>query len=146
MEDVDGNVFIDFAGGLGCLNAGYSPGEAVAAACRQAEDYLFSCIHVVMHEPYIALVERLAGYLPGDRPRKGMLVNSGAEAVENAIKIARSYTKRPAVITFQNSFHGRTLMTLALTSKTKTYKMGFGPFPSEVYRLPMLTVTGARSG
>jgi 4-aminobutyrate aminotransferase / (S)-3-amino-2-methylpropionate transaminase / 5-aminovalerate transaminase len=129
-------VFIDFAGGIGCLNAGYSPADAVAAACSQAENYLFSCFHVVMHEPYIALIERLTAYLPGNQPKKGMLVNSGAEAVENAIKIARSYTKRPAVITFQNSFHGRTLMTLALTSKTKTYKTGFGPFPSEVYRLP----------
>ena len=136
VEDVDGNILIDFAGGIGCLNAGYSPLEVVAAVQKQAESYLFSCFHVAMHEPYVALVEKLVSYLPGAGPKKGMLVNSGAEAVENAIKIARSHTKRQAIITFQNSFHGRTLMTLALTSKTKTYKTGFGPFPSEVYRLP----------
>ena len=136
VEDVDGNVLIDFAGGIGCLNAGYSPPEVVAAVRKQAESHLFSCFHVAMHEPYVALAEKLAGYLPGNGPNKAMLVNSGAEAVENAIKIARSHTKRQAIITFQNSFHGRTLLTLALTSKTKTYKTGFGPFPSEVYRLP----------
>jgi 4-aminobutyrate aminotransferase/(S)-3-amino-2-methylpropionate transaminase len=136
IEDVDGNVLIDFAGGIGCLNAGSTSPEVVAAINRQAEDFLFTCFHVAMHEPYLAVVERLLGQLPGDEPKKGMLVNSGAEAIENAIKMARAYTKRQAIITFQNSFHGRTLLTLALTSKTKTYKTGFGPFPSEVYRLP----------
>ncbi len=136
LEDVDGNVFIDFAGGLGCMNAGNSPDEAVAAVHEQADRFLFSCFHVAMHEPYLAVIEKLVRYLPGDGPKKGMLVNSGAEAVENAIKLARAFTKRQAVITFQNAFHGRTLMALALTSKTRTYKAGFGPFPAEVYRLP----------
>jgi 4-aminobutyrate aminotransferase/(S)-3-amino-2-methylpropionate transaminase len=136
IEDVDGNVLIDFAGGIGCLNAGSTPEEVVAAVREQAGDFLFSCFTVAMHEPYVALVEKLVSYLPGSGPKKGLLVNSGAEGVENAIKVARSYTKRQAIITFQDSFHGRTLMTLALTSKTRTYKTGFGPFPSEVYRLP----------
>ena len=136
MEDVDGNVLIDFAGGIGCLNAGSTPEEVVRAVQEQSERFLFSCFHVAMHEPYVALMERLVSYLPGPGPWKGMLINSGAEAVENAIKLARSFTRRQAIITFQNSFHGRTLMTLALTSKTRTYKTGFGPFPSEVYRLP----------
>ena len=135
-QDVDGNVFIDFAGGLGCLNAGNSPEDVVAAVHEQADRFLFSCAHVAMHEPYLALIEKLVGYLPGAGPKKGMLVNSGAEAVENAVKLARAFTRRQAVITFQNSFHGRTLMALALTSKTRTYKAGFGPFPPEVYRLP----------
>jgi 4-aminobutyrate aminotransferase/(S)-3-amino-2-methylpropionate transaminase len=89
-----------------------------------------------MHEPYLTLVEKLVDLFPGDFPKKAFLVNSGAEAVENAIKIARAFTRRKAVVTFQNSFHGRTLLALALTSKTKTYKAGFGPFPSEVYRIP----------
>jgi len=136
IQDVDGNVLIDFAGGIGCLNAGSSSPEIVEAVHRQADEFLFSCFHVAMHEPYLAVVEKLIGQLPGDEPKKGMLVNSGAEAIENAIKLARAFTKRQAIITFQNSFHGRTLLTLALTSKTKTYKTGFGPFPSEVYRLP----------
>ncbi len=136
LEDVDGNVYIDFAGGLGCFNAGNSPAEAVAAVREQADRFLFSCVHVAMHEPYVDLIEKLIGYLPGEAPKKGMLVNSGAEAVENAIKIARSFTRRQAIITCQHSFHGRTMMALALTSKTKTYKAGFGPFPGEVYRLP----------
>jgi 4-aminobutyrate aminotransferase/(S)-3-amino-2-methylpropionate transaminase len=136
IEDVDGNVFIDFAGSLGCMNAGNSPADVVAAVHEQADKFLFSCAHVAMHEPYLALIEKLLGYLPGNGPKKGMLVNSGAEAVENAVKLARAFTKRQAIITFQNSFHGRTMMALALTSKTKTYKAGFGPFPGEVYRLP----------
>ena len=136
LEDVDGNVLIDFAGGLGCLNAGQSPKEVVKAVHEQAGWYLSCCVHVAMHEPYLAVVEKLLQYLPGDTPKKGMLVNSGAEAVENAVKLARAYTKRQAIITFENSFHGRTLMALALTSKTSTYKAGFGPFPAEVYRIP----------
>ncbi len=136
LEDVDNNVFIDFAGGLGCFNAGNSPAEVTAAVHGQADRFLFSCVHVAMHEPYLSLIAKLLGYLPGETPKKGMLVNSGAEAVENAIKIARSFTKRQAIITCQHSFHGRTMMALALTSKTKTYKAGFGPFPGEVYRLP----------
>jgi 4-aminobutyrate aminotransferase/(S)-3-amino-2-methylpropionate transaminase len=136
LEDVDGNVLIDFAGSLGCMNAGNGPEEVVAAVHKQADRLLFSCIHVAMHEPYLALVEKLIRYLPDDGPKKGLLVNSGAEAVENAVKLARAFTRRQAIITFQDAFHGRTLMALALTSKTSTYKAGFGPFPAEVYRLP----------
>ncbi len=136
LQDVDGNVFIDFSGGIGCMNAGNNAQEAVAAVHEQADRFLFSCFHVAMHEPYLDVIEKLTRALPGEGPKKGMLINSGAEAVENAIKLARAFTKRHAVISFQNSFHGRTLMALALTSKTRTYKAGFGPFPSEVYRLP----------
>ena len=136
LEDVDGNVLIDFAGGLGCLNAGQSPKDVVKAVHEQAGRFLSFCVHVAMHEPYLAVIEKLLEYLPGDAPKKGMLVNSGAEAVENAVKLARAYTKRQAIITFENAFHGRTLMALALTSKTGTYKAGFGPFPAEVYRIP----------
>jgi len=136
IEDVDGNVLIDFAGGIGCLNVGHTAPEVVAAVAAQAKDYVFSCFHVAMHEPYLKVAEKLAAAVGGSSPRKVMLVNSGAEAVENAIKIARAWTKRPAVITFENAFHGRTLLALALTSKTKTYKAGFAPFPAEIYRLP----------
>ncbi len=145
LEDVDNNVFIDFAGGLGCFNAGNNSPDVNAAVHGQADRLLFSCVHVAMHEPYLSLIAKLIGYLPGDAPKKGMLVNSGAEAVENAIKIARSYTKRQAIITFQNSFHGRTMMALALTSKTKPYKAGFGPFPGRFIASPTPTVIAVRS-
>jgi len=136
VEDVDGNTYIDFAGGLGCLNIGSSAPEVIEAIKDQAENFSHTCFHVAMHEPYIALAEKLNALTPGDFPKKTFFANSGAEAVENAVKIARSYTGRSGVIAFEDAFHGRTLLALTLTSKVKPYKAGFGPFAPEIYRLP----------
>ena len=136
LVDVDGNVFIDFAGGLGTLNVGSSHPAVTSALREQSGRFTHTCFHVVMYESYVRLAEQLTGLTPGDFPKKTLLVNSGAEAVENAIKIARKYTGRDAVITFENAFHGRTLLALTLTSKVRPYKFGFGPFAPEIYRLP----------
>ena len=136
VEDVDGNTYIDFAGGLGCLNVGSSATAVVDAIKNQAEDFSHTCFHVSMHEPYIALAESLNQLTPGSFPKKTFFANSGAEAVENAVKIARSYTGRQAVIAFEDAFHGRTLLAMTLTSKVRPYKVGFGPFAPEIYRLP----------
>ncbi|HXF83170.1 MAG TPA: 4-aminobutyrate--2-oxoglutarate transaminase [bacterium] len=136
LTDVDGNVFLDFAGGIGSLNVGYSHPRVVAAVRAQAERFLHTCFHVVMYEGYVLLAERLAALTPGAFPKKTLLLNSGAEAVENAVKIARAFTGRPAVIAFSNAFHGRTLLSLSLTGKERPYKVGFGPFVPEVYRAP----------
>ena len=136
VEDVDGNTYIDFAGGLGCLNVGSSTAAVVKAIKDQADSFSHTCFHVAMHEPYIALAEKLNKLTPGNFPKKTLFANSGAEGIENAVKIARSYTGRPAVIAFEDAFHGRTLLALTLTSKVKPYKVGFGPFAPEVYRLP----------
>ena len=135
LTDVDGKSYIDFAGGLGVANAGHCPPAVVKAIQEQAATMLHSCFHVAMYEGYIELIKRLAEITPGDFPKKGMLANSGAEAVDNAIKIARAYTGRQAIICFEGAFHGRTMMGLSLTSKV-TYKAGFGPFCGEVYRMP----------
>src|SRR5215475_13668796 len=136
IEDVDGNRLLDFAGGIGCLNMGHRAPEVSAAIRAQMEKYLHVCFSVTPYEGYVALAERLNALAPGKFAKKTLLVNSGAEALENAVKIARAYTKRPALIAFNDAFHGRTLMTLALTSKTHPYKAGFAPFPGDVYRLP----------
>ena len=136
IEDVDGNRFLDFAGGIGCLNAGHCAPAVVEATREQIGKFLHTCFMVTPYEGYVRLAERLNALAPGNFPKKTLLLNSGAEAVENAIKIARAYTKRPAVICFEDGFHGRTLLTLALTSKTHPYKTGFEPFPSDVYRIP----------
>src|SRR5205807_1145450 len=136
VEDVDGNRLIDLAAGLAVLNAGNAPPEVVAAVREQAELFTHTCFHVVMNEPYVELAERLNALTPGDHAKKTMLVNSGAEAVENAVKIARYHTKRPAVVVFDHAFHGRTLLAMSLTAKVMPYKQGFGPFAPEVYRLP----------
>src|SRR2546426_10105649 len=136
LEDVDGNRLIDFAGGIGCLNTGHGAPRAVAAIRAQLERFLHTCFHVTPYEDYVILAERLNALVPGDFPKKTLLVNSGAEAVENAVKIARAYTRRPAIICFEDAFHGRTLMTMSLTSKTNPYKAGFGPFVSDIYRIP----------
>jgi 4-aminobutyrate aminotransferase/(S)-3-amino-2-methylpropionate transaminase len=136
IEDVDGNTFLDFAGGIGCLNSGHRPAEIASAIRAQAEKYLHLCFSVTPYEGYIAVAEKLNVLAPGKFAKKTLLVNSGAEAVENAIKIARAYTKRPAIIAFNDAFHGRTMMALSLTSKTHPYKAGFEPFPGDVYRLP----------
>jgi len=136
LEDVDGNRYIDFAGGIGCANAGHRQQPVVDAISAQLDKFLHTCVQVTPYEGYIRLAERMNEVTPGEFPKKTLFVNSGAEAVENAVKIARAYTKRPAIIAFEDAFHGRTMMTLALTSKTHPYKAGFAPFPGDVYRVP----------
>jgi len=137
IEDVDGNRFIDLAGGIGCLNAGHRPQAVVDAVQRQAERYLHTCFMVTPYEPYVRLAEKLNEIAPGPGLKKTALFNSGAEAVENAVKIARAYTRRAAILCFEDAFHGRTMMALSLTSKTHPYKIGFEPFANEVYRIPL---------
>jgi len=136
VTDVDGNVLLDFSGGLGSLNAGHANPKVVEAVVAQAEKYLHTCFHIAQYEPYVALAEKLNAVAPGRFAKKTLLVNSGAEAVENAVKIARYWTKRPAVVGFEHGFAGRTLLAMSLTSKVMPYKFGFGPFAPEVYRLP----------
>jgi 4-aminobutyrate aminotransferase/(S)-3-amino-2-methylpropionate transaminase len=136
VTDVDGNTFLDFTGGLGSLNAGHSNPKVVEAVTKQAGKFLHTCFHIAQYEPYVALAEKLNAITPGKFAKKTLLVNSGAEAVENAVKIARYYTKRPAVVGFEHGFAGRTLLAMSLTSKVMPYKFGFGPFAPEVYRLP----------
>ncbi|MTI84719.1 MAG: 4-aminobutyrate--2-oxoglutarate transaminase [Firmicutes bacterium] len=136
IEDVDGNTYIDFYGGIGTLNAGHCPPQVVDAIKLQADKLLHSCFMVTMYEPYVELAEKLCQITPGDYSKKAMFVNSGSEAVENAVKIARSYTQKPGIISFEAAFHGRTLMTMSLTSKVRPYKFGFGPFAPEVYKIP----------
>ncbi|SDK03132.1 4-aminobutyrate--2-oxoglutarate transaminase [Natronincola ferrireducens] len=135
FEDVDGNVFLDFAGGIGVLNIGYSHPEVVEAVKEQSEKFFHTSINVVLYEQYPRLAEKLNHLIPGDFRKKTMLVNSGAEAVENAIKLARKYTKRTEIIAFTGAFHGRTLLTMTLTSKIKPYKWEFGPFAPGVHRM-----------
>ena len=134
VTDVDGNRFIDLAGGLGVLNVGRGNERVLAAVREQVDKFLHECWHVSMYEGYVELAERLNELTPGDAPKKTLLANSGAEAVENAVKIARYATGRPAVVTFSNAFHGRTLLGMTLTAKEMPYKHGFGPFAPEVYR------------
>ena len=136
VHDVDGNRYIDFAGGLGVLNVGRGNERVLAAVREQIEATLHECFHVSMYEGYVELAEALNRITPGDYPKKTMLANSGAEAVENAVKIARYLTERDAVVTFTNAFHGRTLMGMTLTAKDMPYRKGFGPFAPEVYRVP----------
>lgn len=136
VKDVDGREFIDFAGGIGVQNVGHCASKVVDAVKKQAEAYIHTCFHVTMYEPYIRLAAKLNQVTPGNFEKRTMFANSGAEAVENGVKIARHYTGRPAVIAFENAFHGRTLMGMSLTSKVKPYKWGFGPFAPEVYRMP----------
>lgn len=136
VKDVEGREFLDFSGGIGVLNVGHSPDEVVEAIRDQAGKYLHTCFMVQMYEPYIALAKELNDLVPGKFPKRTMFANSGAEAVENAVKIAKYYTKRPAIICFEGAFHGRTAMTMSLTSKVKNYKFGFWPFMPEVYRAP----------
>lgn len=135
IKDVDGKTYIDFAGGIGVLNAGHCPKPVVDAVTRQAKQLMHACFPVAMYEPYVELCETLAKLFPHGKKTKVMLTNSGVEAVENAVKIARQATRRPGVICFAGAFHGRTLMGMTLTSKTG-YKVGCGPFAPEVYRLP----------
>ncbi len=136
VEDVDGNRLIDFAGGIGCLNTGHRAPAVVDAVRRQLDQFLHTSFNVLPYESYIAVCEKLNAIVPGKGPKKTLLVTTGAEATENAVKIARAYTRRPAIIAFEDAFHGRTYMAMAMTSKTHPYKAGFEPFPAEVYRIP----------
>jgi 4-aminobutyrate aminotransferase/(S)-3-amino-2-methylpropionate transaminase len=136
LTDVDGNTFIDFTGGVGCLNVGHSHPKVVAAAREQLERFAHTDFTIIPYELYVELAERLVERAPISGPAKAAFFNAGTEAVENAVKFARAYTKRPAVIAFEGGFHGRTLLSLSLTSKTHPYKAGLGPFSPEVYRVP----------
>jgi 4-aminobutyrate aminotransferase/(S)-3-amino-2-methylpropionate transaminase len=136
LTDADGNTLIDFAGGIGALAVGHCPPNVVAALQDQAEKLIHLCAIVGSYEPYVRAAELLNEVTPGDFAKKTVLLNSGAEAVETAVKISRSYTGRSAVIVFEGAYHGRTNLTLAMTSKYGLFKKGFGPFAPEIYRLP----------
>jgi 4-aminobutyrate aminotransferase / (S)-3-amino-2-methylpropionate transaminase / 5-aminovalerate transaminase len=137
ITDADGRTFLDFAGGIGCQNLGHRHPAVVEAIKEQADRYLHQCAIVGTYEPYVEVCRRLSELSPcGAGEQRSALVNSGAEAVENAVKIARAATGRPAVVVFEYAFHGRTLLAMTMTSKVKPYKAGFGPFAPEVYRVP----------
>jgi len=136
LDDVDGNRYIDFAGGIGCLNVGHRASGVLASVRAQLDSFLHTCFSVAPYGKYIELAEKLNSLTPGDFAKKTILVNSGAEAIENSVKIARSYTRRPAIICFEDAFHGRTMLTMSLTSKTHPYKAGFEPFATDIYRIP----------
>ena len=136
ITDVDGNTFVDFTGGVGCLNVGHSNPRVVEAAREQLERFTHTDFTIVPYENYVALAERLCELVPISGEVRAAFFNAGAEAIENSVKFARAYTKRPAVIAFDGGFHGRTLLALSLTSKTHPYKAGLGPFAPEVYRVP----------
>jgi 4-aminobutyrate aminotransferase/(S)-3-amino-2-methylpropionate transaminase len=142
LRDVEGREFIDFAGGIAVMNVGHSHPKVVAAIKEQAEKFTHTCFMVNPYESAVKLAERLCRLTPGDFPKRAVFLNCGAEAVENAVKIARYYTKRPAIIVFENAYHGRTLLTMTMTSKVKPYKFGFGPFAPEIYRIPFGDVAG----
>ncbi len=136
VEDVDGNHLLDFAGGIGVLSVGHTPEGVVTALREQAERLVHMCAIVGTYEPLVEVLERLVRLAPGPGPHKAVLLNSGAEAVETAVKIARAHTGRQALVVFEGAYHGRTNMTLGMTSKYGLFKKGFGPFPPEIYRLP----------
>ncbi|HYQ10745.1 MAG TPA: 4-aminobutyrate--2-oxoglutarate transaminase [Gaiellaceae bacterium] len=136
VTDVDGNSFVDFTGGVGCLNVGHAHPRVVAAVQEQAARFFHTDFTIVPYEIYVEYAERLTAIAPFSGPCKAAFFNAGTEAVENAVKFARGYTRRPAVIGFEGAFHGRTLLSLTLTSKTHPYKAGLGPFAPEVYRVP----------
>jgi 4-aminobutyrate aminotransferase / (S)-3-amino-2-methylpropionate transaminase / 5-aminovalerate transaminase len=136
VTDADGNQLIDFGGGIGVVNTGHRHPSIVSAVRDQLDRYAHVCFPVSSYEPYVELAERLNQITPGEHPKRTFLLNSGAEAVENAIKVARAFTGRPAIVCFEHGFHGRTNLAMALTSKVVPYKKGFGPFAPEVYRIP----------
>lgn len=136
ITDVDGNQYIDMAGGIGVINVGHRPEAVVEAVKKQLDGYIHTCFHVAMYEPYLKVAQKLAEITPGSFAKKTMFANSGAEAVENAVKIARKYTGRTGIIALECAFHGRTLMAMTLTSKVRPYKYGFGPFAPDVYKIP----------
>lgn len=137
VKDVDGNQFIDFTGGWGCLTVGHTPNRVVNAIQDQAAKYTHTDFTAVPYEPYVAFAERLANLAPGSSPKQVAFFNSGAEAIENAVKISRKHTKRNAIVVFEGAFHGRTLLTMTMTHKASPYKAGFGPFAPDIYRLPL---------
>src|SRR5438034_8545473 len=145
LTDVDGNTFIDFTGGVGCLNVGHSHPQVVAAAQEQLSRFSHTDFTIVPYEVYVTLAERLCELAPVRKPAKAAFFNAGAEAVENAIKFARSHTKRSAVIGFEGGFHGRTLLALSLTSKTHPDKAGLWPLAPEIYRDPVPNDDGGTS-
>lgn len=134
--DVEGRRYIDFAGGIAVLNTGHCHPRIMQAVAAQMERYTHTCFQVMPYEPYVALAERLNALAPGDDAKKTLFLTTGAEAVENAVKIARAHTGRPAIIAFNGGYHGRTIMTLGLTGKVQPYKVGFGPFPGEIFHAP----------
>jgi 4-aminobutyrate aminotransferase/(S)-3-amino-2-methylpropionate transaminase len=136
IRDVDGNEYIDFATGISCLNIGHRNPEVIEAIREQLNKYLHLCFHVTPYEPYIRVAEKLANMAPGSFDKKVVLVNSGAESVENAVKVARRYSGKPAIITFEYAFHGRTRLAMSLTGQVNPYKYGFGTLDSAVYRMP----------
>lgn len=142
LQDVEGREYIDFAGGIGAMSVGHSHPKIVEAIKSQAEKMTHCCIMINQYPPAIELAQKLCEITPGDFDKKVVLFNSGAEAVENAVKIARYYTKRPAIIVFENAYHGRTLLTMSMTSKVKPFKFGFGPFAPEIYRMPFGNMAG----
>lgn len=152
LWDVEGNRFVDFAGGIAVLNTGHRHPKVIAAAKAQEDHYTHTSFQVVPYEPYVALAEKLNALAPGDHAKKSLLVTTGAEAVENAVKIARAATGRPGVIAFTGGYHGRTLLTLGMTGKISPYKKDVGPFPSDIYRAPFpslrdgITVQDALTG
>lgn len=146
ITDVDGNTLLDLAGAIGSLNVGHSPPKVVDALKEQLDNYIHPCFHVMMYEPYIELAEKLNNITPGSHRKQTFFLNSGAEAVENAIKIARKYTGRKAILSFERGFHGRTYMAMSLTSKVKPYKNGFGPFAPDTYKLPYPYYYRAKGG
>ena len=137
VEDVDGNVYLDFSSGFGVVNTGHCPDRVVDAIKRQADQFIHTSFNILPYEGYIKVCEQLNRHTPGNFKKKSLLLNSGAEAVENAIKIARVYSGKQSVICFDHAYHGRTYMAMTLTSKNKPYKDGFGPFLSEIHRAPL---------
>src|SRR3989442_10503255 len=133
LWDVEGRRYIDFAGGIAVVNTGHCPPDVIAAVKAQLDLYTHTCFQVVAYEPYVELAERLNALAPGAFAKKSLFLTTGAEAIENAVKIARAATGRGGVIAFTGGYHGRTLMTLGLTGKVAPYKTGFGPFPAEVF-------------
>ena len=152
LWDVEGNRYVDFAGGIAVLNTGHRHPKVIAAAKAQEDHYTHTSFQVVPYEPYVALAEKLNALAPGDHAKKSLLVTTGAEAVENAVKIARAATGRPGVIAFTGGYHGRTLLTLGMTGKVSRYKKVVGPFPSDIFRAPFpslrdgITVEDALTG
>ncbi|MBO9129316.1 4-aminobutyrate--2-oxoglutarate transaminase [Bacillus sp. 165] len=146
IEDIDGNIFLDFAGAIGSLNAGHSPSEVIDAIKRQVDEFIHTCFHVAMYKPYVELAKKLSEITPGTFLKKTILLNSGAEAVENAVKIARKYTGRSGIVSFTRGFHGRTLLGMSLTSKVKPYKYKMGPFAPAIYKASFPNVAHRPSG
>jgi len=134
--DVEGRRYVDFASGIAVVNTGHLNPKVKAAVQHQLERFSHTCFHVMMYEPYVEVAERLNSLAPGDTPKKTLLVSTGAEAVENAVKFARAATGRSGIIAFGGAFHGRTIMAVSLTGKMEPYKTGFGPFPPEVFHAP----------